>query len=71
MSGRPEGILREIVERTLAEGNEIITLDAAEAARWVEAVKGLPDAYVDAMNELGLPGDKLIADLRDAIESYR
>jgi TRAP-type C4-dicarboxylate transport system substrate-binding protein len=55
------------LERTLAEGNEVIKLDAAEAARWVEAVKGLPDAYSAAMDEQGLPGDKLIADLKDAI----
>ena len=53
--------------RTLAEGNEVITLDAAEAARWVEAVKGLPDTYINAMKEQGLPGDKLIVDLKDAI----
>ena len=38
-------------------GHPIIKLDAAETARWKEAVKPVLEAYVAAAKEKNLPGD--------------
>jgi TRAP-type transport system periplasmic protein len=56
---------------TLELGNEIIELDDAEAARWVEAVSSLPDTYISDMATKGLPGEAVIAFIRGQIASYQ
>jgi TRAP-type transport system periplasmic protein len=56
---------------TLELGNEIIELDDAEAARWMEAVSGLPETYITEKADLGLPSAEVIAFIRQQIASYK
>lgn len=56
--------------KALENGNEIITLDAAEQARWRTATQPVIDAWVADMNTRGLPGEKMLADARRLIAKY-
>jgi TRAP-type C4-dicarboxylate transport system substrate-binding protein len=49
---------------TLSFNNQIIELTPAEAARWTDAVKTLPDTYIQKTDGLKLPGKDVIADIR-------
>ena len=57
-------------EFTLSLGNEIINLSEEEAARWVEAVKALPEQYIANMEAQNLPGQELIDEARALIQKY-
>ena len=45
-------------------GNNIITLDATETARWKEAAQPVYDRWIEMMNELGLNGEALVDEAR-------
>lgn len=48
-------------------GHEIIELDDAESARWVEAVEPILQEYVDAMEEKGLPGQEFLEETQELL----
>ena len=48
-------------------GHEVIALDAAETARWQEAVAPVLGAYVDAATARELPGAEFLKDLRQRV----
>ena len=56
---------------TLSLGNQIVALDAAEAARWREAVQPMIDDYAKAATDKGFDGDKIVATLKGAIAATR
>lgn len=58
-------------EYTLEQGNEIITLSAAEEERWEAAVDPVIAGYVQAAEEKGLPGQTYVDSLRSLIATYR
>lgn len=45
-------------------GNNIITLDAAETARWKEAAQPVYARWIEAMNDLGFDGQALVDEAR-------
>jgi TRAP-type C4-dicarboxylate transport system substrate-binding protein len=49
---------------TLSFNNQIITLSPQEVAKWTDAVKGLPDTYIQKTDTAKLPGKDVIADIR-------
>ena len=51
-------------------GNNIITLDEAEVARWKEAAQPVYDNWVKEMNDKGIDGQALIDEARALIEKY-
>lgn len=51
-------------------GHEFIYLPESEAARWVEAVKPLSEAYVADMEAKGLPGKEALEYRQQLIEKY-
>lgn len=53
---------REGEEFIASLNHEVIPLDEAEQARWVEAVKPILDEYVAGCKDKGLPGDTFLAD---------
>ena len=57
-------------EYTLSLGNEIIELSAEESARWADAVKSLPDKYIQEMEAKGLPGREFVDAVRELIKKY-
>jgi TRAP-type transport system periplasmic protein len=52
---------------TLSFNNQIIKLSPEEAARWTDAVKALPDTYIQKTDGLKLPGKDVITDVRAGI----
>lgn len=50
--------------------NAIVTLDAAETARWVEAAGPVIDAWVEEMNGKGFDGRGLLMKARALVEQY-
>jgi TRAP-type transport system periplasmic protein len=53
-----------------AKGNEIITLSAAETARWETAARGAHDAWIKEMNGRGHNGKQMFADLLSLVKKY-
>ena len=53
-----------------AAGNKIITLDAAETARWKAAAAPIAEAWVKEMTEKGLPAAEMLKDARAMIAKY-
>lgn len=53
--------------RSKAEGNNIITLDEAEVARWIEASKPVYERWIARASEEGFDGEAAIAQARDLI----
>lgn len=51
-------------------GNAIVTLDAAETARWKTASQPVIDAWIKDMDGKGLNGKQLVEDARAAIAKY-
>jgi TRAP-type C4-dicarboxylate transport system substrate-binding protein len=51
-------------------GNNIVTLDEAEVARWKEAAQPVIDRWVAEMNGKGLDGQGLLEEARSLIEKY-
>ena len=51
-------------------GNEIIELSPEESARWVDAVKFLPDKYIAEMEAKGLPGREFVDEVKKLINKY-
>ncbi len=49
-------------------GNGVVTLPAAEAAKWKSAVKPVIGDYVKTTKEKGIEGDKFVATLTEKIE---
>jgi TRAP-type transport system periplasmic protein len=55
---------------SLSRGNKIITLSAAENARWKKAVRPIIDDYVKEVSAKGLPAQKAVKDVEDLIKQY-
>jgi len=53
-----------------AAGNKMITLDAAETARWKAAAAPIAEAWVKEMTEKGLPAADMLKDARAMIAKY-
>ncbi len=51
-------------------GNEIITLSAAETARWAAASRGAHEAWMSDMDGKGLDGKQMFADLLALVKKY-
>ena len=51
-------------------GNAIVTLDAAETARWRKAAEPAIDGWIAEMKAKGIDGATLVADLRALITKY-
>ncbi len=58
---------REIARK---KGNEIITLSAAETARWAAASRGAHEAWMSEMDGKGLDGKRMFADLLALVKKY-
>jgi TRAP-type C4-dicarboxylate transport system substrate-binding protein len=58
---------REIARK---KGNEIITLSAAETARWAAASRGAHEAWMSDMDGKGLDGKQMFADLLALVKKY-
>lgn len=50
------------------KGNEVVTLDKAESARWSKAVSPLIDGYAKDLDAKSLDGAKVVATIRAAIK---
>jgi TRAP-type transport system periplasmic protein len=50
---------------------EVISLDAAEKARWDEKLKPMTDKWIAEANEKGLPAEDILADIHAAVEKHR
>ncbi|MHA1560390.1 MAG: TRAP transporter substrate-binding protein [Alphaproteobacteria bacterium] len=48
-------------------GNNIITLDVAETARWKEAAQPVYDRWIEMMNDLGFDGQALVDEARSLV----
>lgn len=62
-----ERALEWAVEET---GQELIILDEAEAALWIEAIAPVQEDFVRRMEEQGLPGEEILETVRRLAESY-
>jgi TRAP-type C4-dicarboxylate transport system substrate-binding protein len=51
-------------------GNEIVTLDPAETARWRKAAEPVVDLWISEMKAKGIGGEALVRDARDMIAKY-
>ena len=51
-------------------GNQIVTLDAAETARWQRAAAGVRDAWFKEVGAKGIDGPKLLADAEALIAQH-
>jgi TRAP-type transport system periplasmic protein len=51
-------------------GNNIITLDEAETARWKEVAQRIIDRWTDEMDSKGYDGKALVAEARELIAKY-
>jgi TRAP-type C4-dicarboxylate transport system substrate-binding protein len=50
------------------KGNKVISLSAAEDARWAKAVQPVLDNYVADTKKRGLPGDKVLTWIKDYLK---
>ena len=57
-------------EAAVARGNNIVTLDEAETAKWKEVAQPIYDEWVAEMNEKGIDGQALIDEARMLIDKY-
>jgi len=53
-----------------AAGNKLITLDAAETARWKAAAAPIAEAWVKEMASKGYPAAEMLADAKALIARY-
>jgi TRAP-type transport system periplasmic protein len=62
----------DVTGRAVAEkaGNAIVTLDAAETARWQEAAQQTTEDWIAEMSAKGIDGAALVEDARRRIEKY-
>ncbi|WP_340119462.1 TRAP transporter substrate-binding protein [Pelagibius sp. 7325] len=62
----------DVIGRGVAEkaGNSLVTLDAAETARWQEAARKTTEDWIVEMRGKGIDGAGLVADARRRIEKY-
>jgi hypothetical protein len=62
----------DVIGRDVAAkaGNDIVTLDAAETARWQEIGRQTTAAWIAEMNSKGVDGAALVEDARRRIEKY-
>jgi TRAP-type C4-dicarboxylate transport system substrate-binding protein len=54
---------------SLSRGNKVISLSAAENARWAKAAEPLFDEYVKNMKAKNLPGDQVLKFARDYLKA--
>jgi TRAP-type C4-dicarboxylate transport system substrate-binding protein len=59
---------KEAKESSLKRGNKVITLSAAEQARWYSKAEPLFTDYVKKMKEKGLPGDEVLKWAKDYLK---
>ncbi len=52
---------------TLERGNQIYTLSEAESAKWKAQVKPIMDDYIKKTTSRGLPGDKVVARIKELL----
>ncbi|MEA1923938.1 MAG: TRAP transporter substrate-binding protein [Pseudomonadota bacterium] len=52
---------------TLEKGNQIYTLSEAESAKWQAKVKPILDNYIKKTTSRGLPGDKVVAKIKEML----
>lgn len=57
----------DVFGRSIAEGNNIIVLDDAEVARWVEAAQPVYEGWIERATEEGFDGEAAIAQAKDLI----
>jgi TRAP-type C4-dicarboxylate transport system substrate-binding protein len=50
---------------------EVISLDAAEKARWEERLRTMTDKWIGEAKAKGLPAEEILADIRAAVEKHR
>ncbi len=55
---------------SLKRGNKVITLSAAEQARWAERAQPLYEKYVKKTKEKGLPGDQVLKFAKDYLKAH-
>jgi TRAP-type C4-dicarboxylate transport system substrate-binding protein len=62
----------DVTGRAVAEkaGNTLVTLDAAETARWQEAARQTTESWIAEMSGKGIDGAALVEDARQRIEKY-
>jgi TRAP-type C4-dicarboxylate transport system substrate-binding protein len=62
----------DVTGRAVAEkaGNTLVTLDAAETARWQEAARQTTESWIAEMSGKGIDGAALVEDARRRIEKY-
>jgi TRAP-type C4-dicarboxylate transport system substrate-binding protein len=62
----------DVIGRGVAEkaGNSLVTLDAAETARWQEAARKTTEDWIAEMQGKGIDGAGLVADARKRIEEH-
>ncbi len=58
------------LEKAQATDNEIVTLDAAETARWKDAAQATIDTWIAEMDGKGVDGAALVEDARTLIEKH-
>ena len=58
-------------EIAVKAGNNIITLDEAEVARWKEASKPVVDHWVESVKERGIDGNAVIEKAKALIDKYQ
>jgi TRAP-type C4-dicarboxylate transport system substrate-binding protein len=56
---------------TIEKGNEIITLSAAENARWGKTVQPVIDMYIKDKKAKGLPAEDYVNTIKELIEKHR
>ena len=59
---------KDAKESSLKRGNKVITLSAAEQARWYKKAEPLFAEYISKMKEKGLPGDEVLKWARDYLK---
>lgn len=49
---------------------EVIKLDPAEEAKWIESMKPIIEAYKKSLNDKGLDGEKIVQTVADMVDKY-
>lgn len=58
------------LEYTLETGNQVISLDAGESARWKQTIEPVIERYINASADREIDGEKAVSTLREMITEY-
>lgn len=58
------------LEYTLETGNQVISLDAEESARWKKSIEPVIERYIEASADKDFDGEKAVSTLREMIREY-